>query len=248
MPGSAQSRSGQARRVLLKLSGEALMGDTGYGIDPAVIERVAGEIRDVHGRGVELAVVIGGGNIFRGVAASSKGMDRATADTMGMLATVMNCLAMSDALGRLGIPTRVMTAIEMKQIAEPYIRLRARRHLSHKIVVLLAAGTGSPFFSTDTAAALRAAEIGASCLFKATKVDGVYDSDPANNPGAVRFDALSYDDVLRKHLRVMDATAISLCAENKTPINVFNMSVPGNIVRALCGEPIGTTIGGADDE
>lgn len=232
-----------SHRVLLKLSGEALMGRTGYGIDPDVIGRVAEEIRDVHARGVQLAVVIGGGNIFRGVAASAKGMDRAAADTMGMLATVINCLAMADALNRLGVPTRVMTAIEMKQVAEPYIRLRARRHLTHNIIVLLAAGTGSPFFSTDTAAALRAAEIGASCLFKGTKVDGVYDRDPAVHADAVRYDRLGYDEVLARNLRVMDATAISLCRENKTPIVVFNMSVPGNIVRALTGESMGTAIG-----
>jgi uridylate kinase len=230
------------KRVLLKLSGEALMGSAKYGIDTEILDRVALEIKGAVQKNIQVAIVIGGGNIFRGVAAAARGMDRATGDSMGMLATVMNCLAMSDAFKRIGVENRVMTAVEMNQLAEPYIRLRAVRHLSRNIVTLLAGGTGSPYFTTDTAAALRAAEIGADILFKATKVDGVYDSDPVKNKNAVFFKQLTYDKVLEKHLVVMDATAISLCRENRMRIKVFNMSVPGNIEKALTGADMGTLI------
>ena len=232
------------KRVLLKLSGEALMGEAGYGIDPAVLESLARQIRDVREVGVEFAIVVGGGNIFRGLAASSTGMDRAQADYMGMLATVMNSLALQDALERVGVFTRVMSAIEMSQVAEPYIRRRATRHMEKGRVVILAAGTGNPFFTTDTTAALRALEIGADVVMKATKVDGVYDSDPKKNPDAVRFDEVTYIDVLSKGLQVMDSTAVSLCMDNDLPILVFNMEVEGNIMRALKGEPVGTLVRG----
>ncbi|MDI6711850.1 MAG: UMP kinase [Anaerosomatales bacterium] len=232
------------RRVLLKLSGEALMGDGSYGIDPAVLESLASQIKPLNESGVEIAIVVGGGNIFRGLAASAKGMDRAQADYMGMLATVMNALALQDALERHGVFTRVMSAIEMQAVAEPYIRRRAIRHLEKGRVVIFAAGTGNPYFTTDTTAALRALEIGAECIMKATKVDGVYDDDPVTNPHAVRFDELEYIEVLNRGLRVMDNTAISLCMDNHLPIIVFDVKRPGNIERAVNGERVGTLVRG----
>ncbi|MDX2168845.1 MAG: UMP kinase [Deltaproteobacteria bacterium] len=230
------------RRVLLKLSGEALMGEAAYGIDNRVLQSLAAQIRDVSRSGLELALVIGGGNIFRGVRAATEGTDRATGDYMGMLATVINALALQDALERQGMATRVMSAIEIRQIAEQYIRRRAMRHLEKGRIVIFAAGTGNPFFSTDTAASLRAAEIGAQMILKATKVDGVYDADPKLKPTAKRFTELSYADFLRQGLKVMDATAVTLCMENALPIMVFNMTVEGNIGRAVRGEPIGTLV------
>jgi uridylate kinase len=230
------------RRVLLKLSGEALMGQSRYGIESAVLGSIAREIRDVHALGLELAMVIGAGNIFRGVRGATEGMERASADYMGMLATVINALALQDALERLQVTTRVMSAIEMRQVAEPYIRRRAMRHLEKKRVVIFAAGTGNPYFSTDTAASLRAAEVGAQVILKATKVDGVYDADPKIHLDAHRYSELSYIDFLSKGLKVMDATAVSLCMENSLPIMVFNMTVAGNIQRAVSGEPIGTLV------
>ena len=230
------------QRVLLKLSGEALMGDRSYGIDPPVADQIAEEVVDVQRLGVEVAVVIGGGNIFRGLAASARGMDRATADNMGMLATVMNALALSDALERHGAVTRVLTAIEMRTVAEPFIRRRAVRHLEKGRVVLFAAGTGNPYFSTDTAAALRAMEVRADVIMKATKVDGVFTADPALDPAATRLDALSHHAVLERRLNVMDATAISLCMDNKLPIVVFNLRTAGNVRRAVMGEPVGSVV------
>ena len=230
-------------RVLLKLSGEALMGDTGYGIDPKVVEDLAEQIKQVHDDGIEVAVTVGGGNIFRGLAGSAKGMDRSQADYIGMLATCMNALALQDAFERAGIPARVQSAIEMRQVAEPYIRRRAIRHLEKGRVVIFAAGTGNPYFTTDTTAALRACEIGAECVMKATKVDGIYDSDPKVNPDAKRFDKISYMDVLAKELHVMDTTATSLCMDNNMPILVFDITRPGNIARVLKGENVGTTVG-----
>lgn len=232
------------RRVLLKLSGEALMGDLAYGIDPSVVHGIAEEISHVVAQGLEVAIVVGGGNIFRGVKGASAGMDRATADYIGMIATVMNSLTLQDALEQMEIPTRVQTAIAMQEIAEPYIRRRAMRHLEKKRVVIFAAGSGNPFFTTDTTAALRAAEIDAEVIFKATKVDGVYDSDPHQNPQARRYESLTYSDVLTQDLRVMDGTAIALCKENDIPIIVFDISVQNNIRRALMGEKIGTIVGG----
>jgi uridylate kinase len=237
-------RTGRYRRVLLKLSGEALAGASGYGIDQPLLAGFAGELRDVHAAGCELALVIGGGNIFRGLAGSARGMDRATSDYMGMLATVINALALQDALEKLGVPTRVLSAIEMQQVAEPYIRRRATRHLEKGRVVIFAAGTGNPFFTTDTAASLRAMEIGAEVIFKATRVDGVYDADPKTHPGASRFEELTYIDVLNRGLQVMDSTAISLCMDNGLPILVFNMLEPGNIMRAISGIKIGTLVHG----
>jgi uridylate kinase len=231
------------RRVLLKLSGEALQGDKSYGIDPTTIERIAGEVRECKDLGIEIAIVIGGGNIFRGVAASAQGMDRANADYMGMLATMINALALQDSLEHAGVPTRVQTAIGMQELAEPYIRRRAMRHLEKGRVVIFAAGTGNPYFTTDTAAALRAMEIHAEIILKATKVDGVYDSDPKKNPKAVRFDKLSYLEVLQRNLKVMDSTAISLCRDNDLPIMVFDLNQSGNIKRAVLGEEIGTIVG-----
>ncbi|MFM2248612.1 MAG: putative uridylate kinase [Pseudomonadota bacterium] len=228
------------RRVLLKMSGEMLAGGKDGGIDPETIARFAEEIDEVRALGVEVAVVIGGGNIFRGLAGSSKGMDRAHADYMGMLATVINALALQDALERQGVYTRVMSAITMNEVAEPYIRRRAMRHLEKGRVVIFGAGTGNPYFSTDTAAALRAAEIQADVILKATKVDGVYDKDPKKFADARRFDKLSYLEVLNRGLGVMDATAISLCMDNAIPIVVFDLSSPGNVRRVVCGEPIGT--------
>ena len=231
-------------RVLLKLSGEALMGDLGYGIDPKVVADIAQEILEVVKDGIQLAIVVGGGNIFRGVKASSKGMDRATADYVGMIATIMNAITLQDALEQIGIPTRVQTAIAMQEVAEPYIRRRAMRHLEKGRVVVFGGGSGNPFFTTDTTAALRAAEIDAEVIFKATKVDGVYDCDPHQNPNAHRYQSLTYGHVLTNDLRVMDSTAITLCKENNIPIVVFNLSVRGNIVRAVKGEPVGTIVGG----
>src|SRR5438132_10515687 len=230
------------KRVLLKLSGESLMGDKGFGIDPDIVRRIAAEIKDVHGLGVEVAVVIGGGNIFRGLAASAQGFDRVSADYMGMLATVMNALAVQDALEKMNVYTRVQSAIEMKEVAEMFIRRRAIRHLEKGRVVIFAAGTGNPYFSTDTAAALRAMEIKAEVILKATKVDGIYDADPMLKPGASRFDRIAYLQVLEQGLQVMDATAISLCMDNRLPIVVFNLRTPGNIKRAIAGEPVGSLV------
>ena len=230
------------KRILLKLSGEALMGEQTYGIDPAVATQIAKDVAEIQGLGVETAIVIGGGNIFRGVAASARGMDRATADYMGMLATIINALALQDALEQNGVPTRVVTAIEMRAVAEPFIRRRAIRHLEKGRVVVFGAGTGNPYFSTDTAAALRAMEIKADVIMKGTKVDGIYDADPMLQPTASRFDRISYLEVLDKGLKVMDATAISLCMDNRLPIVVFNLKTPGNIKRAIAGEPIGSLV------
>jgi uridylate kinase len=232
------------QRVLLKLSGEALMGELNYGIDPVIVHDIAQEVAEVVSKGIQLAIVVGGGNIFRGVKGASAGMDRATADYIGMIATVMNALTLQDALEHVGVPTRVQTAIDMQQIAEPYIRRRAIRHLEKGRVVIFGAGSGNPFFTTDTTAALRAAEISANVLFKATKVDGVYDSDPTTNPNAKRYQSLTYGHVLTQDLRVMDAAAISLCKDNSIPIIVFDLSVKGNIRRAVMGEQIGTLVGG----
>ncbi|MEW6448509.1 MAG: UMP kinase [Bacillota bacterium] len=234
------------RRVIVKISGEALAGDQGYGIDPAVAAFVAGEIRDVSQQfRTEIAVVVGGGNIWRGIAGSAKGMDRATADYMGMLATTINALALQDALEQAGVDTRVQTAIEMRAIAEPYIRRRAIRHLQKGRVVIFAAGTGSPYFSTDTTAALRAAEIEADAILMAKRgIDGVYDDDPGRNPEARKFQSLTYIEMINRGLGVMDATAASLCMDNNIPVIVFNVREPGNIRRAVLGERIGTYIGG----
>ena len=236
------SRTPAYKRVLLKLSGEALMGSHNYGIDPAVATQIAKDIAEIQDMGVETAIVIGGGNIFRGVAASARGMDRATADYMGMLATIINALALQDALEQQGVVTRVVTAIEMRAVAEPFIRRRAIRHLEKRRVVVFGGGTGNPYFSTDTAAALRAMEIKAEVIFKATKVDGIYDADPMLHPHATRYDRISYLQVLEQGLRVMDATAISLCMDNRLPIVVFNLLTPGNIRRAISGEPIGSLV------
>jgi uridylate kinase len=230
------------RRVLLKLSGEALVGNQQSGIDPAVAEQLASEVAEVRADNIEIAVVIGGGNIFRGLAASARGMDRATADYMGMLATVMNALALSDALERHGAATRVITAIEMREVAEPYVRRRAVRHLEKGRVVVFAAGTGNPYFTTDTAAALRAMEIRADVILKGTKVDGVFTSDPVIDPTAKRLDRLSHLQVIEQGLKVMDATAVSLCMDNDMPIVVFNLRTPGNIRRAVLGEPVGSLV------
>ncbi len=232
------------KRILLKLSGEALMGSGSFGISPEMITHVAREIKTVHERNVQVALVIGAGNIFRGVAGAATGMDRSTADNMGMLATVINSLAVQDALEQEGIPTRVMSAIPMRTVCEPYIRRKAVRHLEKNRAVIFAAGTGNPYFTTDTAAVLRALESDADVIMKATKVDGVYDKDPEKEPDAVRYENLTYRDVLHKDLRVMDASAISLAREEKLPILVFNMKTPGNIVKAASGENIGTLIVG----
>ena len=230
------------RRVLLKISGEALAGGQSYGIDPEVITRIADEITEVVRLGIELAVVIGGGNIFRGIAASAGGMDRATGDYMGMLATVMNALALQDSIEKAGVPTRVLSAIEMRAVAEPYIRRRAIRHLEKGRVVVFAAGTGNPFFTTDTAGALRAVEIGAEVILKATKVDGIYTADPAKDQTAVRLPRVGYIEVLNRGLQVMDTTAISLCMDNKLPIVVFDLTRRGNIRRIVTGEPVGSVV------
>jgi len=243
MPGVSEPVSkSRYKRVLLKLSGEALLGEKGFGISTDVLNQIASEIRRVLDLGLQLAIVVGGGNIFRGVSQSANGMDRSTADYMGMLATVMNAVAIQDATERVGIATRVQSAIEIRQLAEPYIRRRAVRHLEKDRVVIFAAGTGNPFFTTDTAAALRGMEIGADVLLKATKVDGVYDSDPVKNPDARRYRTVSFDDVIQKNIRVMDSTAFALCRDNKLPIIVFNMTREGNIERVIAGESVGTTI------
>jgi uridylate kinase len=230
------------KRVLLKLSGEALAGEKAFGIDTDIIERIADEIKVVHEMGVEIAIVIGGGNIFRGIAGTAQGMDRATSDYMGMLATVMNCLALQDTLEKRGVYTRVLSAIEMHQLCEPYIRRRAVRHLEKKRVVIFAAGTGNPYFTTDTAASLRAMEVGAEVIMKATKVEGVYSDDPKKNPSAKMYKQLDYIDVLKDNLKVMDATAISLCMDNDLPILVFNLTKAGNLRRVIEGEDIGTFV------
>lgn len=230
------------KRVLLKLSGEALAGDLGYGIDPQVVEDLALQLKDIVKDGIELAVVVGGGNIFRGLAASASGMDRAQADYIGMLATIMNALALQDAFERHGMFARVQSAINMQEVSEPYIRRRAIRHLEKGRVVILAAGTGNPYFTTDTTAALRACELDCECLLKATKVDGVYDSDPNTNPDATKFDEISYMEVLSLGLNVMDSTATSLCMDNDLPMIIFDLTVPGNIARALRGDNVGTTV------
>ncbi len=231
------------KRILLKLSGEALMGDGKYGISPKTLSSIAQDVKDVVELGVETALVIGGGNIFRGVSGATEGMDRSSADYMGMLATVINSMALQDALEKMGVQTRVQSAIEMHQVAEPYIRRRAIRHLEKGRVVIFAAGTGNPYFTTDTAASLRAMEIHADILLKATKVDGVYSDDPKKNPAATKFKTLSYLDVLKKNLKVMDSTAISLCMDNELPIVVFDLTHRGNIRRVVSGEDIGTTVG-----
>jgi len=232
------------RRVLLKIGGEALAAEAGYGIDKVMLARVAHEIKEIHDLGCEVSVVVGGGNIFRGVAASAEGMNRATADYMGMLATVINSLAMQEALEKIEIPTRVMSALTIAQVAEPYIRRRAARHLEKGRVIIFAAGTGNPYFTTDTAASLRAMEINAEIIFKATKVDGVYDADPMKVKNAKRYQQLTYIEVLQQNLKVMDSTAISLCMDNRLPILVFSLLEPGNIQRAVMGEPVGTLVHG----
>jgi uridylate kinase len=242
MAAAAGSARAPYRRIVLKLSGEALAGAQGYGIDPDILGRIGSEVRTVADLDVQTAIVIGGGNIFRGVAASAGGMDRSTADYMGMLATVINALALQDALEKVGLQTRVLSAIEMRAIAEPYIRRRAIRHLEKGRVVIFAAGTGNPFFTTDTAGALRAAEIGADVILKATKVDGIYSADPKKDPTAERYARVSYLEVLQRGLHVMDSTAISLCMENKLPIVVFDLTVPDNIRRIALGEPVGSLV------
>jgi len=234
----------QYKRILLKLSGEVLIGEGEYGIDPAAIQKIAKEIKEVKNLGAEIAIVIGGGNIFRGMAASAKGMDRASADDMGMLATVINGIALQDALEKINVHTRIQTAIEMREVAEPYIRRRAIRHLEKGRVVIFAGGTGNPYFTTDTTASLRAMEIGAEVILKATKVDGVYDADPLLHKGAHRYEELTYLDVLKRQLRVMDATAISLCMDHQIPIIVFNLKKKGNVKRVVLGEKVGTKVRG----
>jgi uridylate kinase len=234
----------QYKRVLLKLSGEALMGKRSFGIDPEFVDAIAAEIQEIVALGVQLGIVIGGGNIFRGVEAGARWMDRTSADYMGMLATVINSLALQSALEHQNVTTRVQTAIEMKKVAEPFIQRRAVRHLEKGRVVIFAAGTGNPYFTTDTAATLRAVEIKADILLKATKVDGVYDSDPVKNSDAKKYDKISYTDVLTRNLKVMDATAISLCRDNGLPLVVFNLLKAGNIKRVICGEDVGTVVGG----
>ena len=230
------------KRILLKLSGEALAGGAGYGIDTQVLNDLAAEIKAVHETGVQIGIVVGGGNIFRGVKGATEGMDRASADYMGMLATVMNCIALQDVLERQGVSTRVQSAIEIRELAEPYIRRRAVRHLEKNRVVIFGAGTGNPYFTTDTTAALRAMETGAQVVLKATKVDGIYDSDPKKNPGAQRFAELSYIEVLNRGLQVMDSTAISLCMDNRLPIVVFDLHERGSLRRVIAGEAVGTLV------
>ncbi|OGP84792.1 MAG: UMP kinase [Deltaproteobacteria bacterium RBG_16_58_17] len=232
------------KRVLLKLSGESLMGNLVSGIDHQIVGDIAGEIREVVALGVQLGIVVGGGNIFRGITASTKGMDRTTADYMGMLATVINSLALQSALERQGVSTRVQTAIEMREVAEPFIQRRAVRHLEKGLVVIFAAGTGNPYFTTDTAATLRAVEIKADIILKATKVEGVYDRDPLQHADAVMYEKISFTDVLTSNLKVMDATAISMCRDNGLPLVVFNLQKAGNIRRVICGEAVGTVVGG----
>lgn len=240
----ASGNSGQPayRRVLLKVSGEALMGSREYGTDPDCVREIAREVAHVHGRGVEVSIVVGGGNIYRGLEAAARGMDRATGDYMGMLATVLNALALQEMLEKMGQPTRVQSAIGVYSVCEPFIRRRAIRHLEKERVVILAAGTGNPFFTTDTCAALRATELQADVLLKATKVDGIYSADPKKDPNAKRYEQISYEQVLKEKLRVMDLTAITLCMERKIPLVVFDMKTSGNIARVVRGEPIGTTI------
>ncbi|MBX3328445.1 MAG: UMP kinase [Nitrospira sp.] len=234
--------SAKYRRLLLKVSGEMLAGEQGYGIQPSILETLAAEIASVVALDVQVAIVIGGGNIFRGIAASASGMERASADYMGMLATVLNALALQNALERIGIITRVQSAIEMRQLAEGYIRRRAIRHLEKNRVVIFAGGTGNPYFSTDTAAVLRAMEISAQVIMKGTKVDGIYDADPVSHPMAKKYDRISFLAILNQNLKVMDSTAISLCMDNKLPLVVFNLKVPGNFKRVALGEPIGTVV------
>lgn len=234
--------SAKYRRLLLKVSGEMLAGEQGYGIQPSILETLAAEIASVVALEVQVAIVIGGGNIFRGIAASAAGMERASADYMGMLATVLNALALQNALERIGIITRVQSAIEMRQLAEGYIRRRAIRHLEKNRVVIFAGGTGNPYFSTDTAAVLRAMEISAQVIMKGTKVDGIYDADPVSHPTAKKYDEISFLSILNQNLKVMDSTAISLCMDNKLPLVVFNLKVPGNFKRVALGEPIGTSV------
>jgi uridylate kinase len=231
-------------RILLKLSGESLMGNEGYGIDPEVMKRIALQVKEVKDLGVSIAIVVGGGNIYRGIRAEEQGLDRATGDYMGMIATVMNAVALQDCLETLGLDTRVQTAVQMAQVAEPYIRRRAIRHLEKGRTVIFAGGTGNPYFTTDTTAALRAMEIGAEVILKATRVDGVYDKDPERFPDATFFPEITYLEVLNRNLRVMDATAISLCMENKLPIVVFNLRVKGNMTKAVLGERVGTLVRG----
>ena len=235
------------RRFLLKLSGEGLAGEGRQGIDPAVIQGVAEQIRDVHALGVEVGLVVGGGNIIRGMTAASQGMDRANADYMGMLASVINAMALQDALEKVGCETRVLTALSIQQVAEPYIRRRAERHMEKGRIVIFGAGTGNPYFTTDTAAVLRAAEIHADVILKATRVDGVYDSDPETNPQATRYERLSYEEAISRNLRFMDQAAIALAMDNDLPIIVFDMSVPGNIQKAIVGESVGTAISGSGE-
>jgi uridylate kinase len=230
------------KRILLKISGEALAASQGFGVDPGRVQEIAAEVQETHALGVQVAIVVGGGNFFRGVTMQAREMERATADYMGMLATLINALALQDALEKRGIYTRVMSAIELRAVAEPFIRRRAIRHLEKGRIVIFGAGTGSPFFSTDTAASLRAVEIGADAILKATKVDGVYDADPLLVKEAKRFDQITYLDILKKGLKVMDATAISLCQENNTPILIFNLNTPGNIRRAVMGEHVGSLV------
>jgi uridylate kinase len=248
MPDASSTPGGISRRVLLKLSGEALMGDHEYGIDPGVVRDIASQVAEGAGNGVETAIVVGGGNIFRGLAASARGMDRATGDYMGMLATVMNGLALQDALEQGGVPTRVMSAIAMNEICEPYIRRRAVRHLEKGRVVVMVAGTGNPYFTTDTAATLRAVEVHAQVILKATRVDGVYDADPEKHPGAQRYTTIGYTELLSNRLEALDATAVSLAMDNAMPIVVFDMTVAGNIARAMRGEQIGTLISAEGSE
>ena len=242
MAADAGGRGPAYRRIVLKLSGEALAGSQGYGLDPAVLMRIGAEVREVIDLGVQVAIVIGGGNIFRGVAAQAGGMERATADYMGMLATVINSLAMQGALERCGVATRVQSAITMQAVCEPYIRRRAIRHMEKGRVVIFAAGTGNPFFTTDTAGALRAVEIAADAIMKATKVDGIYSADPARDKNAERLERVTYIEVLNRRLEVMDTTAISLCMDNKLPIVVFDLTRSGNIKRIVCGEPVGSIV------
>ncbi len=235
-------RTPKYRRILLKLSGEALLGELPFGLELQVISRIASEVRDVHALGVEIAIVIGGGNIYRGLAGVTDGIDRVTGDHMGMLATVINSLAFQDVLEKLDVQTRVLSAIEIRQVAEPFIRCRAMRHLEKGRVIIIAAGTGNPYFTTDSAAALRAMEVKAEVILKATRVDGVYSADPEKNPNAKLYDTISYLQVLEKGLKVMDSTAISLCMDNRLPIIVFNLTVPGNIKRVVMGEKVGSVV------
>jgi uridylate kinase len=230
------------KRVLLKLSGESLMGNKGFGIDPTVLDFFADEVKKVHEAGVEIGIVIGGGNIFRGLSATDQGIERVTGDHMGMLATMINSLALQNAIEKIGLFSRLMSAIHMEQIAEPYIRRRAIRHLEKGRIVIFGSGTGNPYFSTDTAASLRAVEVEADVIIKGTRVDGIFDSDPEKNPNAFKFENISYIDILKKNLRVMDLTAVSLCQENHLPMVVFNMNVPGNLLALVNGENIGTLV------